>query len=525
MFRLAALLSVLVIGHAWGQSGRDSRPQPRVDANVETAGLAGWGACEALHDACITPAQRAVIMQRIAANRQALGLVASQGAVAGAAAQPLFPFFPQGGTPYRDVIDSNYVDLDPATPGILDYVCAGNTYDFHAGIDRVIRTFTEQSIGVPVFAALDGVVIDAVDGEFDMNTSGAATAGNYLIIDHGLGFESWYFHLKNGSVLPAIGDFVKAGEQIGLTASSGNSTWPHLHFETRFLGSIFEPFAGPCRAGDSGWENQTPFVGSMYLIDFGISNQNPVGVTQFPTRPHADSQIATTDPNLYFWFLMGNLQANTTWRVVYMRPNGTTSLDSGTLPFNNPNGLRFGWTFFNYQTNFIPDLTTTPGTWHVDLYLGGQLMVHAPFEVVTSIDPGFNRPPQPISAAFDPVSPSADDVIFCRVTAPILIADLDYDVVRFHYVWKINGGTVRDITSAGHADALPRNMAQAGDTVSVTVTANDGTVDGTPVMISLALGEACIADIVSNATFEPPPDGIVDGADLGYLLSRWGNCN
>jgi len=35
---------------------------------------------------------------------------------------------------------------------------------------------------------------------------------------------------------------------------------------------------------------------------------------------------------------------------------------------------------------------------------------------------------------------------------------------------------------------------------------------------------ACIADIVDNVTFLPPPDGTVDGADLAYLLSHWGPC-
>jgi len=32
----------------------------------------------------------------------------------------------------------------------------------------------------------------------------------------------------------------------------------------------------------------------------------------------------------------------------------------------------------------------------------------------------------------------------------------------------------------------------------------------------------CIADLVDNATFMPPPDGQVDGADLGFLLGQWG---
>jgi hypothetical protein len=32
----------------------------------------------------------------------------------------------------------------------------------------------------------------------------------------------------------------------------------------------------------------------------------------------------------------------------------------------------------------------------------------------------------------------------------------------------------------------------------------------------------CLADLVSSATFQPPPDGVVDAADLAYLLGAWG---
>lgn len=34
--------------------------------------------------------------------------------------------------------------------------------------------------------------------------------------------------------------------------------------------------------------------------------------------------------------------------------------------------------------------------------------------------------------------------------------------------------------------------------------------------------ETCIGDLVSSGTFQPPADGQVDGADLGYLLTEWG---
>jgi hypothetical protein len=33
---------------------------------------------------------------------------------------------------------------------------------------------------------------------------------------------------------------------------------------------------------------------------------------------------------------------------------------------------------------------------------------------------------------------------------------------------------------------------------------------------------ACVGDFVSSATFQPPPDGQVDAADLAFLLGDWG---
>jgi hypothetical protein len=55
----------------------------------------------------------------------------------------------------------------------------------------------------------------------------------------------------------------------------------------------------------------------------------------------------------------------------------------------------------------------------------------------------------------------------------------------------------------------------------------DGEVDGAD--LAVLLGEwganpGSDADIVTSATFQPPPDGVVNGADLAVLLGAWGNC-
>lgn len=56
----------------------------------------------------------------------------------------------------------------------------------------------------------------------------------------------------------------------------------------------------------------------------------------------------------------------------------------------------------------------------------------------------------------------------------------------------------------------------------------DGIVDGADLAILLGewgVNPGSFADLVTSATFEPPPDGIVDGADLAILLGAWGACD
>ena len=94
----------------------------------------------------------------------------------------------------------------------------------HQGIDLPYPT------GTPVAAAFDGKVriSDYVGGY-----------GNLVVIRHANGLETFYGHLSKRSV--EAGDWVNAGDIIGLGGSTGRSTGPHLHFETRYRGAAFDP--------------------------------------------------------------------------------------------------------------------------------------------------------------------------------------------------------------------------------------------------------------------------------------------
>ena len=89
-------------------------------------------------------------------------------------------------------------------------------------------------IGVPegtnVYACADGVVTTA---------SYSDSAGNMVVIDHGNGLVSKYFHNKELKV--AAGDTVTKGQIIAISGNTGNSTGAHLHFGIYSNGTAVDP--------------------------------------------------------------------------------------------------------------------------------------------------------------------------------------------------------------------------------------------------------------------------------------------
>ena len=60
----------------------------------------------------------------------------------------------------------------------------------------------------------------------------------------------------------------------------------------------------------------------------------------------------------------------------------------------------------------------------------------------------------------------------------VRLDDFDYDLVRYEYVWTVNGEEVRRVTTAAQGDALAADLFQSGDLLECSVTPSDGIVTG-----------------------------------------------
>lgn len=94
----------------------------------------------------------------------------------------------------------------------------------HTGLDF------RAALGDPVRATANGKVV----------TSGwMGGYGRMVEIDHGNGLSTRYGHMSEIHV--KVGDHIKIGQVIGAVGSTGRSTGPHLHYETRIDGDAVDP--------------------------------------------------------------------------------------------------------------------------------------------------------------------------------------------------------------------------------------------------------------------------------------------
>lgn len=129
------------------------------------------------------------------------------------------PFImPIEGTLTTDYAEIRYVNNEPSSSR-------------HSGIDLA------APIGTEVKAPNNGIVTFAMNG--------LLSPGNTIVIDHGLGLFSSYYHLD--SILVKEGETVEKGDVIGTVGSTGFSTGPHLHYAISIYNTYvntYQPLSG-----------------------------------------------------------------------------------------------------------------------------------------------------------------------------------------------------------------------------------------------------------------------------------------
>lgn len=95
---------------------------------------------------------------------------------------------------------------------------------YHKGVDVAVKAGTEvraTARGTVTASAYDGI------------------GGNFIVIDHGNGTESYYGHLRTRTV--SKGDAVERGQVIGLSGNTGKTTGAHLHFQLSYRNRTVDP--------------------------------------------------------------------------------------------------------------------------------------------------------------------------------------------------------------------------------------------------------------------------------------------
>lgn len=96
----------------------------------------------------------------------------------------------------------------------------------HDGIDFGGAT------GTPIYASEAGTVVTA---------SYNSARGNYVVVNHGNGIQTWYQHCS--AVYVSAGQKVSRGQNIAAIGATGIVTGPHLHYEVHVNGTPVNPLS------------------------------------------------------------------------------------------------------------------------------------------------------------------------------------------------------------------------------------------------------------------------------------------
>ena len=191
----------------------------------------------------------------------------------------------------------------------------------HIGIDIVGKNYTIDT----VVAHSDGIVtIIQTGGVNNQGSTGNASYGNFIKIEHNNGYQTLYAHLDTVNV--KVGNRVKKGDILGIMGNTGNSYGAHLHFEVWKNNVRINPYE---------YLNKDLFESIETILRDENINQLKVNVDDLRIREDAsiNSKILgvallngiynyyeTKENDDYTWYRSGDnkwLAANDDWIIIY----------------------------------------------------------------------------------------------------------------------------------------------------------------------------------------------------------------
>ncbi len=155
--------------------------------------------------------------------------------------------------PYNEGYSLGYGFDNNGGGGGTDYNCGGRCYDGHSGSD--FPTPLGTHVIAPAHGTVTSVVVNGcADYGYLGNTCGGR-CGNHVAVRWDDGTTTVLCHMRANTIPVRGGDRISCGQYLGQTASSGNSTGPHLHFGWR-QGSSTDLYRGGCTGSPGAWVDQ-----------------------------------------------------------------------------------------------------------------------------------------------------------------------------------------------------------------------------------------------------------------------------
>lgn len=341
---------------------------------------------------CLSEAEHEVIINRLEHSKTTLR---QQGLLPEATHSRSFPSFswPVAVNPafpqyFSCFTTSQHVDHDPTAGALVDYSCGTRTYDGHQGTDISLWPFSwhqvEQDIA-HIVAAAPGVIIDKDDGAYSYNCSWSLSNWNAVYIQHADGSVAWYGHLKSGTLTSKqVGEIVSTGEYLGVAASSGRSSGPHLHFEVLSPDNIsVDPFDADCNVnGNSSlWAEQKNYYDAAVNAIF-THGAPPVFMECGDPDITNVKSIFSPGERVYAAMYLREIRPSDAITFKIIRPNGTTFF---TSPAGVPTFYESVY-FYWYFDGSITDI----GNWTIQVILNNAEPVSTTFTVTQNAYPAIS---------------------------------------------------------------------------------------------------------------------------------------